>query len=166
MIPMSKPLSAFTGSTLYLDTMIFYAFLRDPQPAVHGLFTRIADGQLQACTSVLTFDELIYRMLLALIRDAYGGSPLEHLRDREPELIAEFHPTLAPLLSHLRAFPNLSLIDVTESDLAAMDEAMRLYHLRPRDALHLAAMQKYGCSALVSHDTDFDRVTTVQRYTL
>jgi predicted nucleic acid-binding protein len=101
MTPTSRPLSAFTGSTLYLDTMIFYVFLRDPEPAVRNLFTRIADGRLQACTSVLTFDELTYKMLLALIRDTYGGSPLEHLRDREPELIAEFYPALAPLLSHL-----------------------------------------------------------------
>ena len=131
---MSRPLSAFAGSTLYLDTMALYAFLRDPEPAVRGLFTRIADGQLLARTSVLTFDELTYRMLLALIRDNYGGSPLEHLRDREPELIAEFYPVLAPFLSQLRLFPNLLLIDVTSSDLDSMDEAMHLYHLRPRDA--------------------------------
>ena len=81
---MSRPLSAFTGSTLYLDTMTFYAFLRDPEPAARSLFTRIANGQLQARTSVLTFDELTHKMLLALIRDNYGGSPLDHLRDREP----------------------------------------------------------------------------------
>jgi len=105
-------------------------------------------------------------MLLALIRDTYGGSPLEHLRDREPELIAEFYPALAPVLSHLRAFPNLSLVDVTSSDLVAMDEAMHLYHVRPRDALHMAAMQKCGCYDLVSHDADFDRVLVVRRYTL
>jgi predicted nucleic acid-binding protein len=166
MTPTSRPLSAFTGSRLYLDTMIFYVFLRDPELAVRNLFTRIADGRLQACTSVLTFDELTYKMLLALIRDTYGGSPLEHLRDREPELIAEFYPALAPLLSHLRAFPNLSLVDVTSSDLEAMDEVMRLYHLRPRDALHMAAMQKCSCYDLVSHDADFDRVPTVRRYTL
>jgi predicted nucleic acid-binding protein len=166
MTPMSSPLSAFTGSTLYLDTMAFYIFLRDPGPVVCNLFTRIADGQLQARTSVLTFDELTYKMLLALIRDNYGGSPLDHLRDREPELIAEFYPVLAPLLSHLRLFPNLLLIDVTSSDLESMDEAMRLYHLRPRDALHLAAMGKCGCCDLLSHDADFDRVPTVHRYTL
>jgi predicted nucleic acid-binding protein len=138
----------------------------DVEPAVRNLFTRIADGRLQACTSVLTFDELTYKMLLALIRDTCGGSPLEHLRDREPELIAEFYPALAPLLSHLRAFPNLSLVDMTSSDLEAMDEVMSLYHLRPRDALHLAAMQKCGCYDLVSHDADFDRVPAVRRYTL
>jgi predicted nucleic acid-binding protein len=47
-----------------------------------------------------------------------------------------------------------------------MDEGMRLYHLRPRDALHLAAMQKCGCFDLVSQDGDFDRVPMVRWYTL
>ena len=40
------------------------------------------------------------------------------------------------------------------------------YHLRPRDALHLAAMQKCGCFDLLSHDPDFDRVPMISRYTL
>jgi predicted nucleic acid-binding protein len=47
-----------------------------------------------------------------------------------------------------------------------MDEGLRVYHLRPRDALHVAAMQKCGCFDVVSHDVDFDRVPTMQRYTL
>ena len=163
---MSEPLSRFTGSTLYLDTMVFYVLLRDSEPGASDLFIRIADGQLQAYTSVLTFDELTYKMLLALIGDSYRGSPLEHLRDREPEMIAEFYPSLAPLLGYLRRLPHLSLVDVTSSDLQAMDEAIGLYHLRPRDALHLAAMQKCGCLDLVSHDADFDRAPMVRRYTL
>jgi predicted nucleic acid-binding protein len=137
---MSDPLSAFTGTALYLDTMIPYALLRGIDPAAQVLFTRIEGGELRAYTSVLTFDELIYRMLLALIGNHYGGSPLEQLRDKGAQMIAEFYPQLAPHLARLRTFPNLFVIEVTLSDLEAMDEGMRLYQLRPRDALHLAAM--------------------------
>ncbi len=163
---MSKLLASFTGTTLYLDTMIPYALLRGLDPAARDLFAHIEAAELQAYTSVLTFDELAYRMLLALIRDHYGGSPFEQLRDNEAQMIGRFYPQIAPHLTRLRTFPNLFLVDVTSSDLTVMDEAMRLYHLRPRDALHLAAMQKCGCFDLVSHDADFDRVPTVRRYTL
>ena len=163
---MSNPFASFIGSTVYLDTMVLYVFLRGSDPAVRVLFERIASGALQAYTSVLTFDELIYKMLLALIGDAYAGSPLEHLRDREAQLITEFYPRLSPLVTGLWMFPNLTLVDVTPADLAVVDEAMHLYHIRPRDALHLAAMQKCGCFDLVSHDADFDRVPSVRRYTL
>ncbi|HSJ53431.1 MAG TPA: PIN domain-containing protein [Anaerolineae bacterium] len=146
--------------------MIPYALLRGLDPAARDLFARIEAAALQAYTSVLTFDELTYRMLLALIRDHHGGSPLEQLRHNEKQLIAQFYPEIAPHLTRLRTFPNLFLIEVTSTDLTAMDEAMHLYHLRPRDALHLAAMRKSDCFNLVSHDPDFDRVPHVQRYTL
>jgi predicted nucleic acid-binding protein len=163
---MSQPLSAFSGDTLYLDTTILYALLRGIEPGAQTLFTRIETGELRASTSVLTFDELAYRMLLALIRDQYGASPLERLRNQEQQMIEEFYPRLAPRMLQLRTFPNLILVEVAPADLDAMDEAMLTYHLRPRDALHLAAMQKCECLDLVSHDPDFDRVPAVRRFTL
>lgn len=163
---MSESLAAFAGDVLYLDTMIPYALLRGVDPAARVLFSRIESGEMRAYTSVLTFDELAYRMLLALIRDQYDGSPLDRLRDNEAQMVAEFYPQLSPHLTRLCAFPNLILVDFTVSDLAMMDEGMRLYHLRPRDALHLTAMQKCNCLDLVSHDTGFDRIPMVRRYTL
>jgi len=163
---MSEQLASFTGATLYLDTMIPYALLRGLDPGARDLFARIEIGELQAYTSVLTFDELAYRMLLARVRDEYGGSPLEHFRDNEEQMIAQFYPQIAPHLARLRTFPNLFLVELTSADLVVMDEAMSLYHVRPRDALHLSAMQKCNCFQLVSHDSDFDRVPHIQRYTL
>ncbi len=123
-------------------------------------------GSLEAYTSVLTFDELTYKLLLALIRDNYPGSPLEHLRDQEEAMIAEFYPRLAPLLGQLLSYPHLTLVDITSADIIRMNENISRYHLRPRDALHLAAMQACGCSALVSHDADLDRASGIQRYHL
>ena len=163
---MSKPLTDFTGNTLYLDTMVPHALLRAIDPAVQMLFGRIQAGEILAYTSVLTFDELTYRLLLALIRDHYGGSPLEHLRNIGPQMIAQFYPTIESPLFQLRSFPNLTLLDVVGSDLEAMSQTIRQHHLKPRDALHVAAMQKCGCFDLVSQDNDFDRVPAVQRYTL
>jgi len=69
-------------------------------------------------------------------------------------------------LTRLRTFPNLTFVDVIATDLERMGENIGAHCLLPRDALHLAAMQKCDCFDLVSHDTDFDRVPTVRRYTL
>jgi predicted nucleic acid-binding protein len=146
--------------------MVLYSLLRRLDWSAQELFSRVQAGKVRAFTSVLTFDELAYRTLLASIRDHYGGSPLDRLRDNETQMIAEFYPLLAPHLNRLRNFPNLVLVDVTSSDLDVMDQVMQRYHLRPRDALHLAAMFKCGCLNLVSNDTDFDRVSELQRYTL
>jgi predicted nucleic acid-binding protein len=163
---MTEVWTAFSGTALYLDTMVPYSLLRGLDPSVRALFARIEAGEIRAYTSVLTFDELAYRTLLAFIRDRYEGSPLDRLRNDQVRLIAKFYPQLAPHLERLRTFPNLFLVDVSPSDLGVMDEAMRRYQLRPRDALHLAAMLKCGCLYLVSDDPDFDRVPEIRRYTL
>jgi predicted nucleic acid-binding protein len=163
---MSETISHFAGNALYLDTMVFYMLLRTQNTFVENLFQRIENGDIQAHTSVLTFDELAYRMILALIKDGYAGSPLENLRQNQAKLIAEFYPQLEPQFSQLYRFPHLLIHEITAKDLITMQSNMQQYNLLPRDALHLAVMQKCGCFHLVSHDSDFDMVPSIQRYTL
>lgn len=163
---MSESVSRYVGNELYLDTMVFYALLRTQNTIVENLFQRIENGDIRAHTSVLTFDELAYRMLLALIKDRYAGSPLDHLRQDQVKLVAEFHPQLEPQLGQLYRFPHLLIHEITARDLTTMQSNMQQYNLMPRDALHLAAMRKCGCFNLVSQDSDFDMVPLIQRYTL
>ena len=163
---MSEPISQFVGNDLYLDAMIFHMLLRGQNPISESLFQRIESGDIQAHTSVLTFDELAYRMLLALIKDRYKGSPLENLRQNQTTLIGELYPQLEPPFTKLYHFPNLSIHEIAAVDLIAMQGNIREYHLLPRDALHLATMQKCRCFQLASHDSDFDTVPFIQRYTL
>jgi predicted nucleic acid-binding protein len=163
---MSESVSHFAGNALYIDTMVFYLLLRTQNTVVESLFQRIEHGEIQAHTSVLAFDELAYRMLLALIKDRYGGSPLENLHQNQAKLTGEFYPQLEPQFAQLSRFPHLSIHEIAAGDLAAMQSNMRQYNLLPRDALHLAAMQKCGCFHLVSQDTDFDMIPSIQRYTL
>lgn len=163
---MSRHIADFRGDIVYLDTMIPYALLRGIDPEAKFVFSRIQEGELKAYTSVLTFDELAYRLMLALIKDRYGGSPLDKMRQEEKEMIRQFYPVIAPQLMRLEHFPNLSILDLTTSDIQAMNDAILQHHIKPRDALHLACMQKCGCFNLLSHDEDFDRVPAVQRYTL
>jgi len=163
---MSQHIANFSGDAVYLDTMIPYALLRGIDHVAKSLFHRIRKGELKAYTSVLTFDELAYRLLLALIKDRYGGSPLEKLRHEEEEMIRRFYPMIAPQLLRLHRFPHLSVLDIAASDIQGMNENILKYHVKPRDALHLTAMQKCKCLNLLSHDEDFDRVPHVQRYTM
>jgi len=162
---MATPLSSFTGNTIYIDTMIPYMLLRGIAEA-QPFFERLERGEVSAYTSVLTFDELGYRLILALIKDHYGGSPLEVLRDQEEKMLAEFAPTVSSLLKRLRAYTNLTVLDVLVSDLDVMNEVMARHRLRPRDALHYAAMQRVGCLSLASNDPDFDHLPAIKRYTV
>ncbi len=164
---MTQPISVFSEQALYLDTMIPYALLRNIEAdAVKSLFQRLQAGGFQAYTSVLTFDELAYRLLLAAIKDNHPGNPLDQLRQDEAKLIATYSPRIAVEIDRLQTFPNLTLLDVTASDITQMHQFMQQHQLRPRDALHLAAMQKCNCFNLVSLDADFDHVPYLQRFVL
>lgn len=161
---MTTQLENFTGNGIYLDTMLPYALLRGIEPRVQTFFRRLELGEVEAFTSVLTFDELAYRLLLALIKDQYAGSPLEQLRNNEIALLTQFAPKVSSQLNQLRMFPHLTILSIMEDDIAAMSGAMQTYQLRPRDALHWAAMQRVGCFYLASNDHHFDRISDIQRF--
>lgn len=164
---MSQALATFTGRALYLDTMVLYALVRNIEPdVVKSLFRRIEGGEVGAFTSVLSFDELAYRLLLAVIRDHHEGHPLDQLRSDEAGMIAAHYPRVAAEVQRLQTFPNLVVLDLNVSDLANMHDFILRYHLQPRDALHLATMYKCDCLNLVSNDGDFDRIAGVRRFTL
>lgn len=156
----------FQEKTVYLDTMLPYAFLRGIDPEVKKFFQMIENGETQAYTSVLTFDELAYRLILALIKDQYPGSPLDNLRTNEVKYLSEFVPPIVAQLEHLRGFPNLHVLDVPNTDLNIAFDAMVKYQLRPRDALHYAAMQQVSCLNLASNDLHFDRIPDITRFTV
>lgn len=163
---MSQPVSRFRGESLYLDTMVFHALLRANNDAARVLFKAIEAGQYRAYTAALTFNELAYRMLLSLIRDKYGKSPQDRLRQDRQGMVNEFYAHIETRLTQLQLLLHLVVLDITATDLTTMHRNCITYHLLPRDALHLAAMQKVGCTALVSLDSDFDRVQGIQRYIL
>jgi len=50
------------------------------------------------------------------------------------------------------SFQFLTVLDVLAMDLDAMNDAMVQFHVRPRDALHYAAMKRIGCFDLASND--------------
>ncbi|MBN2001833.1 MAG: type II toxin-antitoxin system VapC family toxin [Anaerolineae bacterium] len=163
---MTQPLSAFTGAMIYLDTLSFYALVRKLHPAVRDLFTRIKDGKVQAYTSALTFDELAHRVVSALAHERDVKLGRAYPTAQQSPLLTEFYPQILPTLTLLRNFPNLTLLDVSAIDLMLMGENMARCHLGPREALHLAAMQKSGCFDIVSHNVVFDSIPEVHRYTL
>ncbi len=112
---MAVSLNLFTGSEIYIDTMVPYMLLRGIVD-VRPFFERLERGEVSAYTSVLTFDELGYRLILALIKDHYAGSPLELLHDQEENMLEEFTSTVSSLLMRLRTYTYLTVIDVRVSD--------------------------------------------------
>ncbi|MCL6475541.1 MAG: type II toxin-antitoxin system VapC family toxin [Firmicutes bacterium] len=161
---MNLLLRDFAGDSVYLDTMLPYALLRGFDEQVRLFFERVEAGAIQAYTSVLTFDELAYRLILALVRERYGGSPLDVLREQEVTVLREIVPPVRAALEELTRLPNLYVVEVVADDLSVMTDSMERYQLRPRDALHYAVMVRLGCLNIASRDAHFDRIPGLTRY--
>ena len=121
-------------------------------------------GAAEAFVGLPVFDELFYRLLLARIRNASGGHALEALRADRAGAIRTHGPSIDRALRQLVLLPHVHLVGVETSDFSRMLENIATFGLLPRDALHIALMQRLNLTAIASDDTDFDRVSTVTRH--
>jgi predicted nucleic acid-binding protein len=155
------------GGSIYVDTNILYMYLRaDPThlSILTTFFRRVVRGAFEAFVGIPVLDELFYRLLLARVRDATGRNPLDVLREDLVGTIRMYGGTIDTALRRLVAFPHLHLVGVESVDFAAMLEHIRTASLLPRDALHVAIIQRVGLAAIASDDADFDRVATITRH--
>jgi hypothetical protein len=160
-------LDAVTSGRIYVDVNVFYMYLRpDPEhlSSLRIFLERVASGDITAYTSVLTMDELFYRLLLARVKEIYDRNPLDVLRENAEETIERCSPEIESALRKLVRLPHLELASVLNSDFPRMLENINAFALLPRDALHVAVMQRLGVDEIATDDADFDRVTGLQRH--
>ncbi|MBO8180205.1 MAG: type II toxin-antitoxin system VapC family toxin [Archaeoglobus sp.] len=127
----------------YLDSNVFiYASLYSGEVAEKSkeYLRKAADGEFNAYTSALTWDEVIY-----VVRKVAGFE--ESIRAGRI----------------LLKMPFLEFLDV---DYAICEDAQKLvekYKLLPRDAIHSALALKYCDGVIISNDVDFDVVEGLKR---
>ncbi len=63
----------------------------------------------------------------------------------------------------LLSLPGIELVGVERDAALSMMENIERYGLLPRDALHVAVMERLGVGIIASDDTDFDRVPLISR---
>ena len=154
---------------VYVDVNVFYMYLRpDPLhlPTIRAFLGRMVQGEIKVYTSILTMDELFYRLLLARVKDIYGRNPLSVLREDTSGALARCGAEIEAALRRLVRLPHLQLVAVVADDFPRMLANITAFGLLPRDALHVAAMQRLGLSEIATDDTDFDRAIWLQRHWL
>lgn len=151
---------------VYVDTNVLYMYLRaDPAhlPTIERFLQRVVRGDIAAYISLLTLDELYYRLLLALIKEHTGRSPLDVLRDDLPGTVARYSNGITGALRKLMGLPHFTLVGMEAGDFERMLENIARFALLPRDALHITILQRLGITVIASDDADFDRVAGIER---
>ena len=153
--------------SVYVDTNILYMYLRVDTAhlsTVKAFLSRIVRGEVEAFVSIPVLDELFYRLLLARIKETAGRNPLEVLRENHAEAIAAHSDMVDDSLRKLTLLPHINLVGVETSDFDRMLENVKAFSLLPRDALHVAIVQRLGWNGIASDDIDFDRVKGVEHH--
>lgn len=130
---------------LYLDANVFiYAAINTEEigEKARALLQKIQQGEEQAATSVLTFDEVFWS-----------------IKKRKPELASE---TSYALLN----FPNLEIISADRKLALSALKIINEYNLAPRDALHAATALASKADCVVSTDPHFDKIKELTRQPL
>jgi predicted nucleic acid-binding protein len=130
---------------LYLDANVFiYAAINTQEigEKARALLQKIQQGEQQAVTSVLTFDEVFWA-----------------IKKRKPELAQE---TSYALLN----FPNLEIIPADRKLTLSALKIINEYNLAPRDALHAATAIASNTDCVVSTDSHFDKIKELTRQPL
>lgn len=128
---------------IYLDANVFiYATLHMKQQAEGcvKILTDLVNGRIDACTSVLTWDEY-FNSIRKNLGSAYAISESEKFIN----------------------FLNLKFIDTNINTIVFAQQLIKKYNLRPRDAIHAATAIVNGCKEIASDDSDFDKVKELKR---
>lgn len=128
----------------YLDANVFvFAALDTGQKGElsRDYLERTTQGKIEAATSALTLDEILWVLL----------------RNHRPDY-------LRPVIEGIYALPNCTILPVTADAPRLALEFIEKYKIKPRDALHAAIMQQHHLNNIISDDTDFDKIAQIKRH--
>ncbi|MCA1917078.1 type II toxin-antitoxin system VapC family toxin [Methanospirillum hungatei] len=127
----------------YIDSNFFIYATASDTPEGHWcrkILGHIMEGEFIACTSTLTWDEIVYVLMKKINR----------------EIALECS-------EYFLSLPNVHYIDVSPEILKSAHFIMTQYAIKPRDAIHAAWMSHQGIDTMITEDTHFDRIPSVKR---
>jgi len=104
------------------------------------IITKVVSGELDAATSFLTWDEIVYALKKLLEAD---------IAKKEGEKFINL--------------PNLEFIKVDRAIILKAQDFIAKYSIDPRDAIHAATAIVRGANEIISDDSDFDKIKELAR---
>jgi predicted nucleic acid-binding protein len=156
-----------SGASSFVDAnTLIYHFAADPAfgPACRQLLHRIRRGEIQGFTSTHVLSDLAHRMMTIEAMQILGW-PFAGVSRRLRRHPAEVQK-LALFRQAVEGVQQLGVhvVPVTPHHVSAAAAISQQHGLLSGDALVVAVMREQGIVNLASHDSDFDRVPGLTRY--
>lgn len=123
---------------------VIYDEARIPEAKLaKNILLKIANGGIEACSSALTWDEIVYvvRKFVEAESSKKAGKSF-------------------------MAFPHLKILNIDENTLRQAQEFVEKYNLKPRDAIHAACAVENGVKEIISNHSAFDAIKELKRVKL
>ena len=129
----------------YIDANVFlYPVLYEESDRnaanARRILLKIASGEIDAATSVLSWDEFVWVVRKCIDTETSQKEGRKFL-----------------------SFPNLHFLRIDEYTLEEAQRITEKYGLKPRDAVHIACALKNNIKEIISNDSDFDKVKEIKR---
>ncbi len=130
----------YIDSNVFIYPVIYQTETQYKAKKAKEILFKIESGELSACTSTLTWDEVVWVVSRVLSRN-------DGIRQGRK----------------LLGFPNLEFMDVDEGILTLAQMLLDKYKLSPRDSIHVASALSRKMKTVISDDKDFDQVKEITR---
>jgi predicted nucleic acid-binding protein len=130
----------YIDSNVFLYPVLYSIEIDSRVKRAREILKSIANGELSAYTSTLTWDEIVWA-----VRKTMGAS----------EAVSQGQKLIG--------FINLHFIDVDENVLSQAQGLIGKYNLKPRDAIHIASALSRKLLTIISDDQDFDIIKEIKR---
>ncbi|MFP4586106.1 MAG: type II toxin-antitoxin system VapC family toxin [Desulfococcaceae bacterium] len=160
---MKFDLNALKDRTVFVDANAFLYYFQGISPLTREIFRYGAEKRLKLITTTRIMDEVIHKNLLIQARNVFGWKSKTIYRLRqEPEKMKLLVPEVERFFQ-LAALIRLEMEAIRPTDLSKMPKMMTEHGLLGSDSLVLIVMNRLNLKFLLSSDSDFHRVSWVER---
>ena len=160
---MPKNLRDFSGrEAIFIDANIFLHHAFDMNPVSVEFLKAVESSNLKAYTSALVIEEITFKLIMQSASNFLERLTLSGvktlLRDKKAKERI-FKPVIEyrGYLDMLKSF-GLTVLDLTDKDMALAIQKAKVHGLVAADAAHLAVMERKGIVHMASGDRDFELV--------
>lgn len=134
--------------------------------ACHGFLARLSDAlETLSYVSTLALDETIFTLIQLKVTEDHPNQGFWDVYHENPRVILPYLGELRALVERVASDPRIVLVGAEPEEMSVMLDYMDRYAFLPRDALHLATLDRCGGAAIVTTDDDFLPVDDLNIFT-
>jgi predicted nucleic acid-binding protein len=163
---MQKNLKEFKEKeAIFIDANIFLHHAFDMNPTSVEFLKAVESFNLKAYTSALVIEEITFKLIIQSASNFLDKVTLQNVKvllkdTKNKEKV--FKPVMEyrGYIDMLKDF-GLTVLDLTDKDMALAIQKAKIYGLITADAAHIAVMERKGITHMASSDSDFRAVNNI-----